>query len=150
MPAAVRAPGSLAPQLWPQPASGKSNSEVYALTGTHGSIELIKHVYYTTFKAAGAYLLQIDAMVDIVCSDIHLDVWEVAMQRPHGAVVGSRGVQSYNTTGSLVGTNAVKHCSTAGISKVHWQIQFLASLQCIPRNTSCATDFNKCGWQTGQ
>ncbi len=37
-----------------------------------------------------AYLLQVDAMVDVMRSDIHLDIREVAVQRPDSAVVGPR------------------------------------------------------------
>lgn len=74
------------------------------------------------------YLLQIDAMVDIVRSDVHLDVGEVAVQGPHSAVVGPRRVQCDNTAGGSVSADAVQHGSTAGVSKVHWQIQLLACL----------------------
>lgn len=77
------------------------------------------------------YLLQVDAMVDIMRSDVHLDIGEVAVQGPHSAVVGPRGVQRDNTAGGSVRADAVQYCSTASISKVHWQIQLLACLHAL-------------------
>jgi len=67
-------------------------------------------------------------MVDVMRPHVHLDIREGLVQRPHSSVVGSWRVQRDHSAGGPVSTNAVQHCCTAGIPKVHRKVQLLASL----------------------
>lgn len=46
----------------------------------------------------GAYLFKIEAMIDVMCSDVDLDVREMAVHGPHCSVVGTRAVQCDDST----------------------------------------------------
>ena len=68
-------------------------------------------------------------MIDVMGSDVDLDIREVAVQGPHCSVVGSWAVQCDDSTCRPVSPNAVKHCCTASITKIYRQVQLFASLQ---------------------
>ena len=42
-----------------------------------------------------ACLLEVEPMLDIVRADIDLHIWEVLVQRPHAAVIGSCNIQPH-------------------------------------------------------
>ena len=77
----------------------------------------------------GARLLQVEAVVHIVRAHVALDVREVLVQRPHGAVVGAGRVQRDDGAGRAVRAQAVQHGRAARVAKVHRQVQRLAGLR---------------------
>ena len=74
-------------------------------------------------------LFEVEPMVDVVRAHVTLDVREVLVQRPHGAVVGAGRVQRDHRARRPVRAQAVQHRRAACVAEVDRQVQRLARLQ---------------------